>query len=63
MECAVVLIKLVIANCFILLLSLVSLANASDASPTNKFLGSPLLMLTALIVVDAIAFAYHRLRK
>jgi len=29
----------------------------------NQFLGSPLLILTAIIVIDIIAFIYHKIRK
>ena len=36
---------------------------ASDDSLTTQFLGSPLLILVALILIDAIAFAYHKIRK
>jgi hypothetical protein len=46
-----------------LLLSLVSLVGASDGSEASQFLGSPLLILVALLAIDAVALAYHRLRK
>jgi hypothetical protein len=36
---------------------------ASEDSLTTQFLGSPLLILVALILIDAIAFAYHKIRK
>jgi hypothetical protein len=29
----------------------------------NQFVGSPLLVLTAIIVIDIIAFIYHKIRK
>ena len=29
----------------------------------NQFLGSPLLILTAIIVIDIIVFVYHKIRK
>jgi hypothetical protein len=56
-------IRLVIANCAMLLLSLVSSASASDGSLASQFLGSPLLALAALLAIDAVALAYHKLRK
>jgi len=56
-------IKLVLMNSLLLMLSLVRLVNGSDTSATNRFLGSPLLILVALIAIDVGALAYHRLRK
>jgi hypothetical protein len=56
-------IKLVTANCVMLLLSLASSVNASDESAANQFLGSPLLMLVALLAIDAVALAYRWLKK
>jgi hypothetical protein len=29
----------------------------------DKFIGSPLLILTGLLVVVAVAFAYHKMQK
>jgi hypothetical protein len=29
----------------------------------TQFLGSPLLILTAIIAIDIIAFIYHKIRK
>jgi hypothetical protein len=29
----------------------------------NQFLGSPLLILTAIILIDIIAFIYRKIRK
>ena len=56
-------IKLVLMNSLLLMLSLVRLVNGSDTSATNRFLGSPLLILVALIAIDVGALAYHKLRK
>jgi hypothetical protein len=56
-------IKLVLANCVVLLLSLTNLVNASYGSGASQFLGSPLLILATLLVIDAVALAYRRLRK
>jgi cadmium resistance protein CadD (predicted permease) len=45
------------------LFALVSYANAADQSFADQFLGSPLLILVSIIVIDAIAFVYHKIRK
>jgi hypothetical protein len=47
----------------ILLSAMVDLVNAADESPVDQFLGSPLLILAALIVIAALASLYHRIRK
>ena len=47
-------------------LFLIALANsvlAADESPVDKFLGSPLLILVGVLVIAAIAFVYHKIRK
>jgi hypothetical protein len=44
-------------------LALINSVNAADESPLGKFLGSPLLILVALLVIVAIAVAYHKIRK
>jgi hypothetical protein len=36
---------------------------AADESFTDQFLGSPLLILTATIVIVAVAFVYHKIRR
>ena len=36
---------------------------AAAESPINQFLGSPLLILTVIIVIDIIAFLYRKIRK
>jgi hypothetical protein len=50
-------------NILLLVSALISVAEATDNSFTSQFLGSPLLILVALVIIDAIAFAYHRIRK
>lgn len=37
--------------------------NAESESFVEQFIGSPLLILVAIIIIDIIAFAYHKLRK
>ena len=49
---------------FLLLLSaLIRAVWATDDSLATQFLGSPLLILVALIILDAIAFVYHKIRR
>jgi hypothetical protein len=36
---------------------------AQEEPFVNKFLGSPLLVLVAIIVIDIIALIYHRIRR
>jgi hypothetical protein len=45
------------------LLTLINSVNAADESFVNRFLGSPLIILVAVIVIDIIAFIYHKMRK
>ena len=56
-------IKAFAFSCLVILFASVNGVHASVGSDADKFLGSPLLILVALIVVDIVAFAYHRLRK
>jgi len=44
-------------------LSFVNVVGASDESFTEQFLGSPLLVLTAIIIIDIIALIYRKIRK
>lgn len=45
------------------LFTLISSVNAASESVVDRFLGSPLLVLVAIIAVDIIAFIFHRIRK
>ena len=54
---------LVLINCLFLLFAFVRFVSASDGSTADQFLGSPLLILVALLVIDMVALAYHKLRK
>jgi hypothetical protein len=45
------------------LFAFVSYADAGDGSFANDFLGSPLLILIILIIIDAVAFVFHKIRK
>ncbi|HYB68927.1 MAG TPA: hypothetical protein VEC97_05205 [Candidatus Acidoferrales bacterium] len=46
-----------------LLSALIGTVRAADESFTSQFLDSPLLALAALVVIDVIAFIYHKMRK
>lgn len=46
-----------------LLLTLIHSIHLEEQSFIDKFLGSPLLILAAIIVIDAVAFIYHTVRK
>jgi hypothetical protein len=45
------------------MLTSINHAYAAEESPINQFLGSPLLILTAIIIIDIIAFIYRKIRK
>jgi flagellar biosynthesis protein FliP len=47
----------------LLVFTLINNAYAAEESPINQFLGSPLLILTAIIIIDIIAFLYRKIRK
>lgn len=54
----------VLASCLMLFfLSLVNIVGASEESLTEQFLGSPLLVLTAIIIMDIIALIYRKIRR
>jgi hypothetical protein len=43
--------------------AVIGIAAAADESFFYQFLGSPLLILVALLVIDAIVLLYHKIRK
>lgn len=43
--------------------SLVGIAHAADGSFADQFLGSPLLVLVAVLIIDLVAFVFHKVRK
>jgi len=43
--------------------ALAGTASAADESFSYQFLGSPLLILVVLLIIDAIALLYHKIRK
>lgn len=46
-----------------LLFTLINSVVAQEEPFVDKFLGSPLLVLVAIIVIDIIAFIYHKIRR
>lgn len=46
-----------------LLFMFINSVGAEEEPFVDKFLGSPLLVLVAIIVIDIIAFVYHRIRR
>lgn len=42
---------------------LVETAQAADEAPADQFLGSPLLVLAAVLLIALVAQLYHRIRK
>jgi hypothetical protein len=55
-------IKLSLYSLFLLFMSINSV-HAEEEPFVDKFLGSPLLVLVAIIVIDIIAFVYHKIRR
>ncbi|MDH5482855.1 MAG: hypothetical protein OEY22_08255 [Candidatus Bathyarchaeota archaeon] len=45
------------------LLASANIARATNEPFVDQFIGSPLLVLVAIIVIDIIAFVYHKIRK
>ena len=45
------------------LFTLINSVNAAEESFVDRFLGSPLIILAAIIVIDIIAFIYHKVRR
>ena len=46
-----------------LLFMLINSVVAQEEAFVDKFLGNPLLVLVAIIVIDIIALIYHRIKK
>ncbi|MEM3616495.1 MAG: hypothetical protein QXJ31_01090 [Candidatus Bathyarchaeia archaeon] len=43
--------------------ALINRVYAAEESFLSQFLGSPLLVLTAIIIIDIIAYLYRKIRK
>ncbi len=48
---------------YFLMFALAGLVRVADESFGAQFMGSPLLILAAVIVLAGLAFLYHRIRK
>lgn len=48
---------------FFFLFMLVNSVSAEEEPFVDKFLGSPLFVLAAVIIIDIIAFIYHKIRR
>jgi len=46
-----------------LLFTFINSVGAEEEPFVDKFLGSPLLVLVAIIVIDIIALIYHKIRR
>jgi len=55
-------IRLLLFALFLLLL-LINSVNAQEEAFVDTFLGSPLLVLVAIIVIDIISIIYHKIRR
>jgi len=56
--------KLTLTLCaFFTLFLLVGSVYAENESFQNQFLGSPLLILTVIIIIDIVVFLYRKLRR
>lgn len=54
---------IILIQMLLLVSILINGVHAAEESFPSKFLGSPLLILTAIIIIDIIAFLYRKIRK
>ncbi|MEM3673652.1 MAG: hypothetical protein QW468_05480 [Candidatus Bathyarchaeia archaeon] len=52
-----------LALCLMLFFSCGKVVGASEEPFTEQFLGSPLLVLTAIIIIDIMALIYRKIRR
>ncbi|MEM3566366.1 MAG: hypothetical protein QXK18_05790 [Candidatus Bathyarchaeia archaeon] len=57
------LVAIIIVHILLLVSAFTNRVYAAEESLPNKFLGSPLLILTAIIIIDIIAYLYRKIRK
>ncbi|MDH5754563.1 MAG: hypothetical protein OEY95_05110 [Candidatus Bathyarchaeota archaeon] len=55
--------KVLALQLLLFLFTLINSVNAAEESFIDQFLGSPLIVLVAIIVIDIIAFIYHKVRR
>lgn len=56
-------IRFPVFSLMFLVLASVRTVQAADDSPFEQFLGSPLLILVALLIIAGVAVLYHRIIK
>ncbi|MEM4713840.1 MAG: hypothetical protein QXQ61_04740 [Candidatus Bathyarchaeia archaeon] len=54
---------IMVVHILLLVFALINRVYAAEKSLPSKFLGSPLLVLTAIIIIDIIAYLYRKIRK
>ncbi|MEM2419990.1 MAG: hypothetical protein QXL38_03280 [Candidatus Bathyarchaeia archaeon] len=54
---------IIIAHILLLAFAFTNRVYAAEESFPARFLGSPLLILTAVIIIDIIAYLYRKIRK
>ncbi|MEM3875083.1 MAG: hypothetical protein QXU45_08135 [Candidatus Bathyarchaeia archaeon] len=54
---------IMVVHVLLLVFALINRVYAAEESLPSKFLGSPLLVLTAIIIIDIIAYLYRKIRK
>ncbi|MEM3770573.1 MAG: hypothetical protein QXG76_05255 [Candidatus Bathyarchaeia archaeon] len=54
---------IMVVHILLLVFALINRVYAAEESFLSQFLGSPLLVLTAIIIIDIIAYLYRKIRK
>jgi len=54
---------MLVLHLMLFLSAMIGHAGAADQYLADQFVGSPLLILASIIVIDVIAFVYHKIRK
>ncbi|MEM3703239.1 MAG: hypothetical protein QXX79_02295 [Candidatus Bathyarchaeia archaeon] len=54
---------IIIVHMLLLASAFINRVYAAEESFPSQFLGSPLLILTAIIIIDIIAYLYRKIRK
>ncbi|MDH5459477.1 MAG: hypothetical protein OEY95_03710 [Candidatus Bathyarchaeota archaeon] len=55
--------KVLALQLLLFLFTLINSVNAAEESFVDQFLSSPLIVLVAIILIDIIAFIYHKVRR
>ena len=54
---------MLVLHLMLFLSAMIGHAEAADQYFAEQFVGSPLLILASIIVIDVIAYVYHKIRK